>query len=258
MRGSVTTMVQRRAPRSCGSLISVAALLTASSILTAACHGVVAGPHAATAPPGPARVTINPAAGAIDRRPDLGITVNATDGTLTSVTAEDGHGKNVAGYFNPAGTAWHSTWALAPARSYAVTAVAAGLDGGASTAHATFRTSAPAQTFTASVDMLPGETVGVGMPIMVTFSQPIQNKAQVERSFQLRSSKPVVGAWRRGRWASRGTPTSATAASTWRLRTRPGITTTRSAGIRSRSSAARCVAPGATAGPSGFYPGARW
>ena len=195
MRGSVATMVQRRAPRSCGSLVSVASLLTASSILTSACHGVVAGPHAATTPPGPARVTINPAAGAIDRRPDLGITVNATDGTLTSVTAEDGHGKNVAGHFNPAGTAWHSTWALAPARSYAVTAVAAGLDGGASTAHATFRTSAPAQTFTASVDMLPGETVGVGMPIMVTFSQPIQNKAQVERSFQLRSSKPVVGAW---------------------------------------------------------------
>jgi lipoprotein-anchoring transpeptidase ErfK/SrfK len=33
------------------------------------------------------------------------------------------------------------------------------------------------------------------MPIMLIFSQPITNKAAVERSLQLTTSKPVVGAW---------------------------------------------------------------
>ena len=43
--------------------------------------------------------------------------------------------------------------------------------------------------------MTPGETVGVGMPIMVTFSQPITDRAAVERSFAIYADKPVVGAW---------------------------------------------------------------
>ena len=33
------------------------------------------------------------------------------------------------------------------------------------------------------------------MPIMLVFSQPITDKAAVERSLQLTTSKPVVGAW---------------------------------------------------------------
>ncbi len=33
------------------------------------------------------------------------------------------------------------------------------------------------------------------MPIMLTFSQPIKNRAAVERSLQIITSKPVVGAW---------------------------------------------------------------
>ncbi len=39
------------------------------------------------------------------------------------------------------------------------------------------------------------QTYGVGMPIMLTFSHPVVNKAAVERSLQLRTSKPVAGAW---------------------------------------------------------------
>ena len=39
------------------------------------------------------------------------------------------------------------------------------------------------------------KTYGVGMPIMLTFSEPITNKAAVERSLQIKTSKPVAGAW---------------------------------------------------------------
>ena len=59
----------------------------------------------------------------------------------------------------------------------------------------TFRTLTPAQTFTTQIFEGYKQTYGVGMPIMLTFSEPITNKAAVERSLELTTSKPVVGAW---------------------------------------------------------------
>jgi lipoprotein-anchoring transpeptidase ErfK/SrfK len=39
------------------------------------------------------------------------------------------------------------------------------------------------------------QTYGVGMPIILYFNQPILNRAAVERALQVRTSRPVVGAW---------------------------------------------------------------
>jgi lipoprotein-anchoring transpeptidase ErfK/SrfK len=39
------------------------------------------------------------------------------------------------------------------------------------------------------------QTYGVGMPIILTFDHPVVNKAAVEQALQVRTSKPVVGAW---------------------------------------------------------------
>ena len=38
-------------------------------------------------------------------------------------------------------------------------------------------------------------TYGVGMPVMLTFSKPVENKKAVERALVLKTSRPVVGAW---------------------------------------------------------------
>ena len=59
--------------------------------------------------------------GGTDRRPDRGLTVTATGGTLTKVRASAG-GRAVEGTMNQAGTAWHSTWALGVGEDYTVTA----------------------------------------------------------------------------------------------------------------------------------------
>ena len=40
-----------------------------------------------------------------------------------------------------------------------------------------------------------GEVVGVGLPIMVQFTAPVQNRAAVERRLKVTTSVPVVGAW---------------------------------------------------------------
>ena len=137
-----------------------------------------------------------PAAGAlIDDRPGLGVSVTARRGVLADVSVTSAAGESMAGEFTSGASGWHTTWALAPAQTYRVTATAVNSDGKRAVATGTFRTLTPVHTFSASVAITPGETVGVGMPIMVTFSQPITDKAAVERSFAINSDKPVVGAW---------------------------------------------------------------
>ena len=94
------------------------------------------------------------------------------------------------------GKTWHSTWTLDTSQTYTVTATGTGT-GGQQDHHdehvphpdARPRPSAPRSS------RATGQTYGVGMPIMLTFSQPITNKAAVERSLELTTSKPVVGAW---------------------------------------------------------------
>lgn len=131
----------------------------------------------------------------VDERPDLGVSVTARHGVLADVSVASAAGQTAAGSFTNGAAGWHTTWALDPGQTYRVTATAVNSRGTRTITSGTFRTLAPARTFTASVNMTPGETVGVGMPIMVTFSEPITNRAAVERSFVIYASKPVTGAW---------------------------------------------------------------
>jgi lipoprotein-anchoring transpeptidase ErfK/SrfK len=53
----------------------------------------------------------------------------------------------------------------------------------------------PSRTFATEIYEGSGATYGVGIPIMLTFSEPISNKAAVEKALQVTTSKPVIGAW---------------------------------------------------------------
>jgi lipoprotein-anchoring transpeptidase ErfK/SrfK len=131
----------------------------------------------------------------VDRRPDLGIEVSVTGGRLVRVSAVNGAGRAVGGVLGPGGAGWHADWALTPGRDYHVTATAVNPRGRASTLTGSFRTLTPRHTFSAMTSLGTGQVFGVGMPIMVTFSHPITRKAEVERALEIRSSKPVTGAW---------------------------------------------------------------
>jgi lipoprotein-anchoring transpeptidase ErfK/SrfK len=140
-----------------------------------------------------ADVKITPANGAADADPSAGITVTAVHGTLKNVSVHTPAGA-VTGSLSPGGKAWHSQWALAISQSYTVTATAS--EGGQNvTTASSFRTLTPRSEFQTQIFEGYQQTYGVGMPIMLTFSQPITNRAAVERSLQLTTSKPVVGAW---------------------------------------------------------------
>jgi len=141
-----------------------------------------------------ARVTITPRDRARAADPSRGISVSVAHGTLTSVTATAG-GTGVAGGLNVARTAWRSRWALATDTRYTVRATAVDDEGREVTRTSAFRTLAPDQTFSTTIFEGYRKEYGVGMPIILDFSVPIENREAVERALELRTSTPVVGAW---------------------------------------------------------------
>jgi lipoprotein-anchoring transpeptidase ErfK/SrfK len=142
-----------------------------------------------------AMLTITPANGSHDAAPSDSITVTAVKGKVTNVTVRTS-GDPVSGSLAADGTSWHSMAAnLDVSQSYTVTATGTAPSGEKITKTSTFRTLTPSQTFTTSIFEGYKVSYGVGMPVLLTFSQPITNKAAVERSLELTTSKPVVGAW---------------------------------------------------------------
>jgi lipoprotein-anchoring transpeptidase ErfK/SrfK len=139
-------------------------------------------------------LSITPATGSANANPAQGITVTANHGKISGVTVTTA-GQSVSGTLNAARTVWHSTWALEVSQSYTVTAKATTSSGQTVTRTSAFHTLTPSQTFTTQILEGQGQTYGVGMPIILYFSHEITNKAAVERSLQVTSSKPVVGAW---------------------------------------------------------------
>jgi len=153
--------------------------------------GASAGASTSPSPTGPV-VTITPAAGTAKADPSKGITVTVSGGTLKNVSVRTS-GDPVPGTYSAGNTAWHSTWALNVAQSYTVTATAAG--GATVTKTSTFSTLTPSSTFSTHIIEGYQATYGVGMPIILYFSQQITDKAAVERALQIKTSKPVIGSW---------------------------------------------------------------
>ncbi|HEY7264444.1 MAG TPA: Ig-like domain-containing protein [Trebonia sp.] len=190
--------------------VSAAAAVAALALAVSACTGntsttvrsaagtstAPARAAAATPPAKPAgpTVRITPGDGEHGADPAKGITVTAAGGTLKNVTVSTG-GDPVTGSYSPGRTAWHSKWALGVSQSYTVTATAAARNGTTATKTAAFRTLTPQQTFTTKILEGYRQSYGVGMPIILYFSQRITDKAAVERALQVTTSKPVIGAW---------------------------------------------------------------
>jgi lipoprotein-anchoring transpeptidase ErfK/SrfK len=185
------------------SLSTRAALVVcaAAGLLAAACSsggGSSAaggsGTGSSASPAAASWLAITPATGTKAAQPGQGITVTTAKGKLTHVSAESG-GAPVAGTMNSAGTQWHSTWALSVSASYSVTASATAPGSKPVTKTSTFTTLAPSTTFQTQIFEGAGQSYGVGMPIILKFSEPIVNKAAVEQALQLTTSQPVVGSW---------------------------------------------------------------
>ncbi|HEY8479492.1 MAG TPA: Ig-like domain-containing protein [Spirillospora sp.] len=141
-------------------------------------------------------VTITPANGTAQVKPDGTIEVKAADGKLQQVTVQ-GDGATVTGAFADGRKVWRSNRTMSPGASYTVTAQVRD-DGKTRTVTSSFTTQKASRTLSIT-DITPnvkGEKVGVGMPIIVTFNRAVGDKAAVERALRVTPDKPVEGAWR--------------------------------------------------------------
>jgi lipoprotein-anchoring transpeptidase ErfK/SrfK len=190
--------------RRTGRLTLTALTAATAALLVAACQsGTPAAtqlnPSAVASKPATAvakYLEISPAPGARDVNPASGITVTAVNGgKIANVTVKTTSDEPVSGALSAGQTSWRSTYALPTDASYTVTATGTESNGRPVTATSSFRTLNPSNTFAAEIYEGAGATYGVGMPLMLTFSSPITDKAAVERSLQITTSKPVIGAW---------------------------------------------------------------
>ncbi|WP_432562840.1 L,D-transpeptidase [Kineococcus sp. SYSU DK003] len=180
----------------------VGALLAAAAVPTTltACQSDRGASGEASAAPSaaPATVTVSPADASAQVRPDTPVTVTAAGGRLTEVTVTAADGTPLEGALDAAGTTWTSAAALALESTYAVHAVAANADGVATTTDTTLTTLVPSATAFPAVAPLSGSEVGVGMPIIVTFDEPIADdrRTVVEQNLRVTASTAVEGSWK--------------------------------------------------------------
>jgi lipoprotein-anchoring transpeptidase ErfK/SrfK len=201
-------------PRARRHVAAVAGLL-ALSVVTAACS-TDGTPDRSGSRPGSAKpadaasapTSAAPAASAVSFttnvakkrgvKVDKVVKLTAADGTFSQVTVRAGKGDDrLDGTLSGDRTTWTSTEALEPDTRYRVVAVAEDADGVRATKRSSFRTehlSLDQQTFP-SFAPLGGETVGVGMPVIVRFDVPVTDKASIERHLTVTNTSNQQGAW---------------------------------------------------------------
>ncbi|TNM45188.1 hypothetical protein FHP29_04475 [Nocardioides albidus] len=191
--------------RSRSRALRVASALAAVALVAAGCDGsgFVPGTDggagddetAAAAAPD-AVVTANVKDEAADVSVDKVVRVRAEKGTLTSVVLRSKAGR-VEGEIRGDGARWVSSAGLEPGTRYRVRAVARNAEGKEVQRVSTFTTQALSleqQTY-ASIAPLQGETVGVGMPVVVNFDLPVTDQASFEKHMTVTSTPAQAGSW---------------------------------------------------------------
>lgn len=127
---------------------------------------------------------------------DQPVTVSARGGTIAAVKVASSAGA-LRGELSSDQTRWTATDRLEPGASYTITTTAEKTDGSQVTRTTRFSTQAltlDQQTYP-SVAPLAGETVGVGMPVIVTFDVPVTDKASFEKHMTVTSQPAQPGSW---------------------------------------------------------------
>ena len=198
----------RPRPRRRNGGVAALALVAVAGLGLTACQAGEAAPGASNVGGGttddagdapavaPVHVTANVRPGASAVPIDRAVAVSVQGGSLTSVrlTSADG---SVTGRLAGSGSRWAATGRLEPGAAYVLKTVARRSDGKQVTRTTRFHTqdlTLDQQTY-ASVAPLQGETVGVGMPVIVTFDVPVTDKAAFEKHMTVTATPRQAGSW---------------------------------------------------------------
>ncbi|MEW2568537.1 Ig-like domain-containing protein [Streptomyces sp. NPDC047070] len=150
-------------------------------------------------------LTLTPADGSRNADFTSPVKVTASSGTLSHVRVTASDGAALSGSFDESRTTWTSDRNPYSGTAYTVTAavaVAATAGAGTGTQDATeqalsFTTRTPANTFVGRFTPEAGSTSGVGMPVSVTFTHAVTDRAAVEKAITVTADPQVevVGHW---------------------------------------------------------------
>ena len=196
MRRFSTTARQPRVGRARVAAASLALLAPA----LASCEGesladeVTPGEETTSAavPPLKIRTNVAPRGVPVDRE----VRLTATGGELRSVKVTSAAGP-LAGKLSKNATTWVSSGLLEPGVAYQIHSIGTRSDGQRVVRDQKFQTedlTLDEQTYP-SVAPLQGETVGVGMPVIVTFDIPVTDRASIEKHMSVSSTPRQPGAW---------------------------------------------------------------
>ena len=149
----------------------------------------------AAAPVPAAAMSFTPSSASTEVNPDEPVRVEVSGAQLQAVVLTDAKGRVLAGDTTADGTSWASTDRLRVGQHYRITATAVDAKGRVTERSGFFATVAPSAVLETSISPLDGQTVGVGMPVIVRFTEEVADRAAVESALTVTTEKPVVGSW---------------------------------------------------------------
>ena len=161
-------------------------------------HGGDSSPSASPTPLPSTVAVVSPIPGATDVVAVTEVKYTSEDPENTSVAVTDPDGKEVEGTLDKDKNVWTPAKALAWDTRYTVTLTGPEAEGKTSTATSYFTTMAkPSKLIRATSFLGDGQTVGVGMPLIVTFSRAIPEKYRddVERRLTVTATPAQEGTW---------------------------------------------------------------
>ncbi|TQK52247.1 lipoprotein-anchoring transpeptidase ErfK/SrfK [Streptomyces sp. SLBN-118] len=147
-----------------------------------------------------ARIAISPKNGATNASINNAAKVTVSEGTLTQVTMTTADGKSVKGTMAPDSKSWKPDEQLDRSTTYKISASAKDAAGLEAHENSSFTTVSPANSFIGNFTPEGGSTVGVGMPVSITFNKAITDRKAVQSGISVTSSsgQEVVGHWFNG------------------------------------------------------------
>ncbi|MCP2166026.1 L,D-transpeptidase [Goodfellowiella coeruleoviolacea] len=142
-----------------------------------------------------AKITASAADGAKDVSVAEPVTLTVAEGKFDEVVLTNQDSKEVKGELSADGRTWTTAEDLGYGKTYKYTGRATGTDGKKVESTGSFTTIAPGKVVRATVNPTDGKTVGVAMPIKITFDEAVQDKAAVQKALSVRTTPEVEGAW---------------------------------------------------------------
>jgi lipoprotein-anchoring transpeptidase ErfK/SrfK len=143
----------------------------------------------------PAKLTTKPAAGTKDVAPGDPVQVTVADGALETVTLTNPEGKPVAGQLAADKRSWSATEPLGYGKTYTWTGTATGSDGKPVQLSGQFTTATAKRQISGSLNVGDDQTYGIAMPIALTFSSKVTDRAAVEKALSVQTTPKTEGSW---------------------------------------------------------------